>query len=87
LIVINNALYLSGQEYYKELEELGSDGHLALEEIIPVPTDITGDENTRQGKPPVDPAPFNHSTKIAILRVHRKDRLTSRDIPPPTIRG
>lgn len=87
LIVINNALYLSGVDFNKELEALGSGGHLALEAIIPVPADITGDESTQEGEPPVDPAPFNHSTKIAVLRARRKDGLTSQDNPPPVLRG
>jgi 23S rRNA (cytosine1962-C5)-methyltransferase len=38
-----------------------------------VPPDCTGYPATRVSAPPVDPAPFNHPTKIAILRVRRKD--------------
>jgi 23S rRNA (cytosine1962-C5)-methyltransferase len=72
LITINNALFLSGIEYMKTLESLCKDGYLELEQIIPVPKDFTGYENTRVGKLPVDPNPFNHSTKIAVLRIKRK---------------
>ena len=72
LVAINNALYVSGRDYQAELEALCADGYLSLEQLVPVPQDFTGFEGTFNGKPPVDPAPFNHSTKIAILRVRRK---------------
>jgi 23S rRNA (cytosine1962-C5)-methyltransferase len=69
LIAINNALFLSGQEYMQTLEELCKDGYLKIRELIPVPDDFIGDV---VNKPITDPAPFNHSTKIAILDVKRK---------------
>jgi len=72
LIAINNALFLSGAEYTRQLQELCADGYLAVEELIPVPEDCTGYPATRVGVPPVDPAPFNHSTKIAVIKVKRK---------------
>ena len=72
LVAINNALFVSGKDYLASLEALCADGYLSLEELIPVPADCTGFPQTRLGNPPVDPAPFNHSTKIAILRVRRK---------------
>jgi len=72
LVTINNALFLSGKEYIASLESLCSDGYLAIEHLVPVPSDFTGYAETRCGQPPVDPYPFNHSTKIAILRVRRK---------------
>jgi len=71
LVVVNNALYLGGWEFIDALENLGRDGYLSIEEIIPVPEDITGYADTRQGIPPADPAPFNHSTKIAVLKIRR----------------
>lgn len=70
LIAINNAVFLSGQEYMKSLEKLCKDGYLSIRELIPVPEDFIG--MNRIGKPITDPAPFNHSTKIAILNVKRK---------------
>jgi 23S rRNA (cytosine1962-C5)-methyltransferase len=70
LIAINNALFASGKEYIKTLEELCKDGYLSIRELIPVPEDCIG--YNRVGKPITDPAPFNHSTKIAILDVKRK---------------
>jgi 23S rRNA (cytosine1962-C5)-methyltransferase len=70
LIAINNALYVSGQEYMRSLEELCKDGYLKIRELISVPEDFIGCD--RVGEPITDPAPFNHSTKIAILDVKRK---------------
>ncbi len=70
LAAINNALFLSGAEYLKTLERLCADGYLSLEALIPVPQDCFG---YAQARPlPADPAPFNHATKIALLRVKRK---------------
>jgi 23S rRNA (cytosine1962-C5)-methyltransferase len=69
LIAINNALYVSGQEYLQTLENLCKDGYLKIEELIPVPEDFTGHGS---GQKITDPAPFNHSTKIAVLKVKRK---------------
>ena len=70
LIAINNALYVSGNEYMQTLEDLCKDGYLKIRELIPVPEDFTGYNPV--GSPITDPAPFNHSTKIAILDVKRK---------------
>jgi len=72
LVAINNALFLNGLDYLATLESLCADGYLSIEQLIPVAEDFTGIMQTRAGSPPVDPAPFNHSTKIAILRVKRK---------------
>ena len=72
LVSINNALFLSGADYLAELERLAQDGYLAVEALLPVPPDITGYPDTVVTHPPRDPAPFNHPTKIAVLRVKRK---------------
>jgi len=72
LVVINNALYVSGVEYMRTLEGLASDGYLKITEIIPVPKDLVGYSNEYSAKQITDPAPFNHSTKIAVLEVRRK---------------
>lgn len=70
LVAVNNALFVSGREYMKILEDLCKDGYLNIRELIPVPQDFIG---YNQANPPVsDPAPFNHSTKIAVLDVNRK---------------
>lgn len=70
LVAINNALYVSGREHMQRLEELCKDGYLEIEDLIAVPEDFVGFNLI--GKPITDPAPFNHSTKIAILKVKRK---------------
>ena len=72
LIAINNALYVSGKEYMQTLEALTKDGYLQIQELIPVPEDFAGRPEMRVGTPITDPAPFNHSTKIAVLQVRRK---------------
>jgi 23S rRNA (cytosine1962-C5)-methyltransferase len=72
LVTINNALFLSGQDYVKSLEALSQDGYLSIEQLILIPEDITGYPETIVDQPPSDPAPFNHPTKIAILKVKRK---------------
>ena len=70
LVSINNAVFLSGADYMKTLEKICADGYLSIRELIPVPEDFIG--LNRVGKPITDPAPFNHSTKIAVLDVRRK---------------
>ena len=70
LIAINNAVFLSGGEYMQTLEELCRDGYLGIRELIPVPPDFIGFGNLVS--PITDPSPFDHSTKIAILDVKRK---------------
>lgn len=70
LVAINNALFVSGAECMRTIEELCADGYLSVEELIPVPQDCVGYNVVRSL--PVDPAPFNHSTKIVVLRVKRK---------------
>lgn len=73
LAAINNALFVSGQEYLRTLETLCADGYLTVENLIPVPPDVTGFPETICSLPPADPAPFNHPTKIVVLRVRRKN--------------
>ena len=73
LVAVNNALFLSGADYHRSLEALCGDGYLTIEELVPVPDDCIGYPATRVRPLPADPAPFNHATKIAILRAKRKD--------------
>lgn len=70
LVAINNALFVSGAQYMQTLESLSKDGYLKIKELISVPQDFIGYNPV--GSPLTDPAPFNHSTKIAILEVKRK---------------
>ena len=71
-MTINNALFVSGADYMETLESLCTDSYLKIIERIPVPQDFIGYPETRTGGPVTDPAPFNHSTKIAVLEVKRK---------------
>ncbi len=73
LVVINNALFLSGAAFKAELDRLCQSEYLSFEGIIPIPPEIMGYPETIVDNPPADPAPFNHSTKIALLHVFRKD--------------
>jgi len=73
LAFVNNAAFLSGAEHMASLEALCGDGYLSLEQIVPTPEDTAGFAATRVGTLAIDPSPFNHSTKMVILRVKRKD--------------
>jgi 23S rRNA (cytosine1962-C5)-methyltransferase len=74
LIAINNALFVSGQQYLQGLESLCQDGYLKIREFIPVPYDFIGYSDVQPVQPITDPAPFNHSTKIVVLEARRKDK-------------
>ncbi|MEY4166748.1 MAG: hypothetical protein RIR52_572 [Acidobacteriota bacterium] len=73
LIAVNNGVYVPGVQFHATLEELCADGYLSIEELIPVDPDFTRRDSESVASGITDPAPFNHSTKIAILRVRRKD--------------
>jgi 23S rRNA (cytosine1962-C5)-methyltransferase len=73
LVVVNNALWVSGQEQVRVLEESLGDGYIEIETLIPVPPDVVGYRRADPTHWPADPTPFNHPTKIAVLRVRRKD--------------
>ena len=73
LVTISNALFVSGATYLQMLETLCADGYLSVETLIPVPQDFIGYGLSAASTLPADPAPFNHPTKIAVLRVRRKD--------------
>lgn len=71
LVSINNALFISGREVQASLEGLSKDGYMQIETVIPIPEDITGYARVGAGYP-ADPYPYNHPTKITILKVRRK---------------
>jgi 23S rRNA (cytosine1962-C5)-methyltransferase len=71
LVVINNALFVRGRDLLGMFESLCGSGYLSIESLIPVPEDITGYPATCLRTPPVDPTPYNHPTKITLLRVHK----------------
>ncbi|GAB4500604.1 MAG: hypothetical protein Fur0035_01440 [Anaerolineales bacterium] len=72
LVAINNGLFVSGAEYLELLESLSADGFVQIERLIPVPEDFTARDDSRPAPLPADPAPFNHPTKIALLKVFHK---------------
>ena len=72
LVAINNALFYSGADYLAEIEALCADGYLTIAEMIPVPADFIGNAVPPIASAVADPAPFNHSTKIVVLKVRRK---------------
>ncbi len=72
LVVVNNALFVSGAQFQAGLDGLCQGGYLRLVERVDVPADVTGPAETVCSRPPADPAPFNHPTKIAILQVKKK---------------
>lgn len=69
LVAINNALFVSGASWMQDLQSLCTGGHLEIQELIPVPDDFIGWNRGQQPAWITDPAPFNHSTKIAVLKV------------------
>lgn len=73
LVVVSGALFVSGAEQMRTLEAACAGGYASIESLVGVPEDVRGFAPARAGAPPADPAPFAHSTKIAILRVSRKD--------------
>ena len=73
LVAINNALFLPGSELMDCVKKLTSDGYLEIVETISVPLDVTGYTQSIVSNTPADPAPFNHPTKIIIMRAYRKD--------------
>lgn len=72
LIIINNALYVSGQEFLASLDQLCADGYVSIGERIDVPSSFIGDQADLSALPS-DPSPFNHSTKIVILNIRKKE--------------
>ena len=73
LVAINNALFLPGNELMESVRKLTADGYLEFVEMVSVPQDVTGYAESIVSKSPADPAPFNHPTKIIIMRAYRKD--------------
>ncbi|MBE6369560.1 MAG: SAM-dependent methyltransferase [Lentisphaerae bacterium] len=70
LIVVNNSLYLSGAALLAELETICGEGCLEIERFLTVPDDYCFCSSKEEQNYPADPAPFNHPTKIVLLKVH-----------------
>jgi 23S rRNA (cytosine1962-C5)-methyltransferase len=73
LVLVNNGLYVSGQAVMAEVDYLCASGYFSVETKIDVPQDCLGYPETIVGRPPVDPSPFLHPTKMIILSATRKD--------------
>lgn len=71
IVIINNALYVSGADFMQALASLCVDGWVSIEDAVAISADFTAPQ-TRVRDFITDPAPFNHSTKIAILRIYHK---------------
>jgi 23S rRNA (cytosine1962-C5)-methyltransferase len=72
LIVVVNALFIPGSALMAELEKMVADGYATIERTIEVPADCA--PPLGEGRElPADTAPFNHPTKIAMVRLRRKD--------------
>lgn len=72
LVAVNNSLYLSGQAYMQVLDTLCADSYLRVVDLIPVPDDCVGYSAHAISPSVANPAPFNHSTKIAVLGVRAR---------------
>lgn len=72
LILINNALFLSGKQMLSAISPIFSDGYITIQESVPVPASFFGYHEKIGSLLPVDPTPFGHSTKILILKVSKK---------------
>ena len=68
IIMVNNALYLSGAEFIAAADELCDGKYLFRENIINIPEEFCGDLSAV-----ADPAPFNHPTKIIVFKIRRKN--------------
>lgn len=77
LVLVNNAVFVSGQAFLATLEGLCADGFLRVEQRLDVDPDFAGYPSTRKPNWPQDPAPFNHSTKVVVLRATRKNGRTT----------
>lgn len=75
LIVVNNALYVPGAELVKTLEGIAGGGYAEVERFIDIPPDCAP-RSIGDLVLPADPAPFNHPTKIAVMRIKRRDGRT-----------
>lgn len=74
LVAINNGVFVSGAAFDQTLAAICADGYATVEERLLAPDDFAGHPATRSGATlPAVPAPWNHSTKVAMVRLRRKD--------------
>lgn len=74
LVVVNNALFLSGADFDASLDSVCKDGYVTRERMIEIDDQSLGFSLTEPSSSPwpEDPSPYNHPTKIALLRVRRR---------------
>ncbi|MBL8678111.1 MAG: class I SAM-dependent methyltransferase [Myxococcales bacterium] len=75
IVLVNNALFLSGAQWMDALRARCEKGYLSIRTAIDVDAWSLGRVVDRGQKSawPSDPAPFVHPTKIVVLDVRRKD--------------
>ena len=73
LVVVVNALFVSGAEVEAELARVVAGGYATLEARLDAPDDVVGLTPTGDASWPTSPSPWAHPTKIAVLRLKRKD--------------
>lgn len=77
IVLVNNALFVSGAQWMEAIEARVNKGYLAVRERVEIDELSTGrapagtDETDLRW--PADPAPWNFPTKIVVLSVRRKD--------------
>jgi hypothetical protein len=86
LVLINNGVFVSGATFDETLTAVCGGGYAEVEQRLLVPEDFAGHPGTRTGALPADPAPWNHSTKVAVLRLRRKDGRAAADPKPKKVR-
>ncbi|MBN2716468.1 MAG: class I SAM-dependent methyltransferase, partial [Deltaproteobacteria bacterium] len=72
VVAVNNAVYLGGHDYMQILEALSDNEFVTVHTRIDVPADCTGYPDTVTQIPLISQAPFNHTTKIAILCIRHR---------------
>lgn len=73
LICINNALFVSGNDVMAGIDSISRDGYVHLDQVVEVDQNFIGYSAKPASTLPTDPSPFNHSTKIIILSITKKD--------------
>ncbi|MFO0562650.1 MAG: class I SAM-dependent methyltransferase [Polyangiales bacterium] len=77
VVLVNNALFLSGERWMEAIRSRCAKGYLSVREVIDVDPCSRGWATETASAWPADPAPFAHPTKIVVLDVRRKDERRS----------
>ena len=72
LIVVNNSLYLSGKKLLEAVESINGSEWMQIEKTIAVPEDYCFRSDSETAVYPTDPYPFNHPTKILVIRIKKR---------------